>query len=65
MERSEAPARKEVAHILNEPSAATPVTDGEKMARVGNAPASFSASPVAAGGTIFVRAQKSLFAFGR
>jgi outer membrane protein assembly factor BamB len=30
-ERSETPARKEVAHILNEPSAATPVTDGENV----------------------------------
>ena len=30
-ERSETPARQEVAHILNEPSAATPVTDGENV----------------------------------
>ncbi len=30
-ERSEAPARHEDAHVLNEPSAATPVTDGENV----------------------------------
>lgn len=30
-ERSEAPARREVAHVLNEPAAATPVTDGENV----------------------------------
>lgn len=30
-ERSEAPARREDAHVLNEPSAATPVTDGENV----------------------------------
>ncbi len=30
-ERSEAPARREDAHILNEPAAATPVTDGENV----------------------------------
>ena len=30
-ERSESPARHEDAHVLNEPSAATPVTDGENV----------------------------------
>ena len=30
-ERSEAPARHEVAHVLSEPAAATPVTDGENV----------------------------------
>ena len=30
-ERSEAPARHEDAHVLNEPAAATPVTDGENV----------------------------------
>ena len=30
-ERSEAPARREDAHVLNEPAAATPVTDGENV----------------------------------
>ena len=30
-EQSEAPARHEVAHSLNEPAAATPVTDGENL----------------------------------
>lgn len=30
-ERSETPARREDAHVLNEPAAATPVTDGENV----------------------------------
>jgi hypothetical protein len=30
-ERKEAPARHEVLHVLNEPSSATPVTDGENV----------------------------------
>ena len=30
-ERSETPARHEDAHVLNEPAAATPVTDGENV----------------------------------
>jgi outer membrane protein assembly factor BamB len=30
-ERREAPARREDAHVLNEPAAATPVTDGENV----------------------------------
>lgn len=30
-ERSEPPARREDAHVLNEPAAATPVTDGENV----------------------------------
>lgn len=30
-ERSETPARHEVAHVLNEPAAATPATDGENV----------------------------------
>ena len=30
-ERGETPARREVAHVLNEPAAATPVTDGEHV----------------------------------
>jgi outer membrane protein assembly factor BamB len=30
-ERSESPARRDAAHVLNEPAAATPVTDGENV----------------------------------